>query len=387
MATVKRRYSDSSLIYLGRARPGIPLIEVDRIVDCATSLYLLTRHVDDELSMKSVELEASALRHFVRWCASEQLPVKDVLKDDIVRFREFLQAKGLGGSALEYLETIDKYFAWLKRQGWILARPFTTVSAKNRRRLVGGSVANPGTPVVRAKKRSRTLPRVVSPEEYGQVRAAIWDQTVNPDIALRTDCYVRCTWSMGLRADEAASLEIPIVAETIRKALPRNLRHLADGNLQSALDQIEGDVFEMDLDPNTTKNNRVGKVLIVRSLLKKLVEWIEGPRKKWAKPGEMAVFISSHSGRRMNVKSIYNDVRISMRKVGLSGGVHRLRHTFISRVLVQLVNRGYLNPEFVTKELARHASFKTTQIYIHVLAVTGANKVAMLIMKHLDEEV
>ncbi|PZM78986.1 MAG: hypothetical protein DKM50_09410 [Candidatus Margulisiibacteriota bacterium] len=80
--------------------------------------------------------------------------------------------------------------------------------------------------------------------------------------------------------------------------------------------------------------------------------------KRKAKRGQVYVFEGDQSGEPFS--DFYHAFTREMKRIGMKGTVHMLRHTFASKLVQLDVNI------YAVKELLGHASVQTTQVYAHI---------------------
>jgi len=80
--------------------------------------------------------------------------------------------------------------------------------------------------------------------------------------------------------------------------------------------------------------------------------------KRKAKRGQIYVFEGDNSGEPFS--DFYHAFTREMKRIGMKGTVHMLRHTFASKLVQLDVNT------YAVKELLGHASVQTTQVYAHI---------------------
>ena len=166
-------------------------------------------------------------------------------------------------------------------------------------------------------------PRGLSLEEVAALFASL---TSDPAARVRDVALVTLMLRLGLRAGEAASLQL------------------------ESLDWRDGTIIV------SGKRGRVDRVPIPHDVGAALVTYLRGGRPKAT--GHRAVFLTVDAPHApIRASTVVSMVSHAMRRAGLAGGSHRLRHTAAMRVIAQgggLVEAG---------QLLRHSSMTATGIY------------------------
>lgn len=227
--------------------------------------------------------------------------------EDFRRLVGRLHSQGLSARSIaRTLSAWRSFYRWLVRHRGLAVNPVTSV---------------------RAPKRPRTLPRVLSPDQAG----ALLDAQPEGGLETRDLAMFELFYASGLRVAELAALDI-----------------------DRGLDLTEGLVTV------TGKRSKTRTVPVGRPACAALQAWL-AQRAAWAAAGEQAMFVTCH-GRRMSSSAIRGRLtRWTMQRgLGVHVHPHMLRHSFASHLLQ---SSGDLR---AVQELLGHASIASTQIYTHL---------------------
>ncbi|MFQ3621502.1 MAG: site-specific tyrosine recombinase [Spirochaetales bacterium] len=183
---------------------------------------------------------------------------------------------------------------------------------------------------VKAPKTQKKIPEIFSPKEVDRILQGIDTQT--PE-GLRDRCLFEVVYSCGLRVSEVSSLTIDSLF------------------LKEGIIRVRG------------KGNKERLVPIGGEAEYWIKEYLEKGRpsllqRKRRKP-EILLFLNRLGGP-LGRKGIWKRFKYHVRKVGLEGKVHELRHSFATHLL-----QGGAHLRAV-QELLGHTDIATTQIYTHV---------------------
>ena len=181
---------------------------------------------------------------------------------------------------------------------------------------------------IEAPKRWRRLPTVLSDRAVQTLLAA--PEPGKDAHALRDRALLTLLYATGIRADEAAGLDVTDINATlgIVRVLGKGAKERIVPVADAAIEMLDGYLREY------------------RPLLQ---------------PADNALFVS-RSGRRLLREDVYRIVRKYVRRAGLRDRVspHTLRHSFATQLLA-----GGADLRSV-QEMLGHADIATTQIYTHV---------------------
>jgi integrase/recombinase XerC len=219
-----------------------------------------------------------------------------------------LHAAGLGGRSLaRTLSAWRGFFRWLGMRGEISVNP------------VDG---------VRAPKRPRRLPKVLSPDEAIHLLDREGDEEV---LDLRDQAMFELFYSSGLRLAELVSLDL--------SCLP---------------DLAEGEIRVLG------KRSKTRVVPVGKKACEAIRRWVER-RAEVARVGEEALFVGRR-GARIHPRVVEERLKKRAQAQGTPVGVHphMLRHSFASHLLQ---SSGDLR---AVQEMLGHASIASTQVYTHL---------------------
>lgn len=257
--------------------------------------------LEPELAPATVGEYDHYLQVFFRFCQQHQVSqLRELRESHLVAYLQ-----GLKGSSVtrgKHLQRVLAFLAWARERGLVL-EDFA------------------GVP--RPRQRNQ-LPCVLSVERVRQLLEA-------PDLAtplgLRDRLLLELLYVLGLRRAEAEALE---------------LEHL---DLASRQVLIHG------------KGGRCRRLPLSRGLLASLRAYLERGRPALAAPGETALLVSSRSGGRLSLISLYAIVKRRGLEVGLKVHPHQLRHA----CAVHLLEAG-ADYRFI-QELLGHRCATTTGRY------------------------
>jgi site-specific recombinase XerD len=255
-----------------------------------------------------------ALERFIGWISLEGIPTP--LREDIVRYRGFLQALGLSPSTVSlYMAALRRLFEWTSDEGL-----YPNVAAG-----------------VRGAKRARGIRR--DPLTAGQVRVLLESIDRGSLQGLRDYAMINLMVRTGVRAIEVSRANV----EDIRRQDGEAVLWVRGKGRDSA------DEF----------------VVLTEKTLPPLRRYLEA---RGAKEGKAPLFASVSdrtSGERLKPRSIRWVVKRRLREAGLDSNTlstHSLRHTAIT---LSLIGGASLQE---AQALGRHSNINTTLIYAHNLS-------------------
>ncbi|MGD8999318.1 MAG: tyrosine recombinase XerC [Granulosicoccaceae bacterium] len=272
-------------------------------------LQRFLHHLQNErhLSARSIDAYRRDLGRLMDWCEQRQLAEWSELDVHGVRALVAMQhRRGLKGTSIaRLLSAIRTFYNYLLREGAVRLNPAEGIPA-------------PKTP--------RKLPKVLDPEQLGQLLAFNDKQPLD----CRDRAMFELLYSSGLRLAELVNLDLP------------------DVDFRDALVYVIG------------KGAKPRSVPIGRLAIEALRRWLRH-RDGLAAPEETALFVS-RNGTRLSARSVQNRLYKRGLRQGLDTRVHphRLRHSFASHLLE---SSGDLR---AVQELLGHADISTTQIYTHL---------------------
>ena len=225
----------------------------------------------------------------------------------IRRFVAQLHGQGFSGRSLaRMLSAWRGFYCWLGTRGELSHNPAA---------------------MVRAPKRPRTLPKVLSPDEANRLLDRAGEEAVD----IRDQAMFELFYSSGLRLAELASLDVSALAD------------IAAGEVR-----VLG------------KRNKPRLVPVGQAARKALVAWSDR-RAELAADDEPALFVGQR-GRRISPRVIETQLQRRALQQGLPTTVHphMLRHSFASHLLQ---SSGDLR---AVQEMLGHASIASTQVYTHL---------------------
>ena len=230
-----------------------------------------------------------------------------VQESHIRRFVAQLHGQGFSGRSLaRMLSAWRGFYRWLDTRGELSHNPAA---------------------MVRAPKRPRTLPKVLSPDEANRLLDCAGEEAVD----IRDQAMFELFYSSGLRLAELASLDVS------------SLGDIAAGEVR-----VLG------------KRNKPRLVPVGQAARKALVAWSDR-RAELAADDEPALFVGQR-GRRISPRVIETQLQRRALQQGLPTTVHphMLRHSFASHLLQ---SSGDLR---AVQEMLGHASIASTQVYTHL---------------------
>ena len=219
-----------------------------------------------------------------------------------------LHAAGLGGRSLaRMLSAWRWFFRWLGMRGEIGANP------------VDG---------IKAPRRPRRLPKVLSPDEAIHLLAGDGGEEA---LDWRDQAMFELFYSSGLRLAELVSLDL--------SCLP---------------DLAEGEIRVLG------KRNKARIVPVGKKACEAIQCWVKR-RAEIARPGECALFVGQR-GARIHPRVVEERLKKRARAQGLPVSVHphMLRHSFASHLLQSSRDLR------AVQEMLGHASIASTQVYTHL---------------------
>jgi integrase/recombinase XerD len=252
---------------------------------------------------------AYTLGKFLEWCKDHALSVERV---GVHELRSYITFRRSGGSA--YTErTLAKDLSALRAFGDYLVR-------KNL--WTENHALQLETPRVHPR-----LPRVLTP---GQVDTVLATANVQKVLGVRDRALFEVIYSCGLRASEAANLQLGQV------------------HLDERLLVVRG------------KGDKERMVPFGDEAAKWLREWITLERPRLVKQRVVPTVFVNYRGQPLSRKGIWMRFQDMKASAGLNAKVHTLRHSFATHLL-----SGGADLRSV-QELLGHADLSTTQIYTHL---------------------
>jgi integrase/recombinase XerC len=237
---------------------------------------------------------------------ADDTPLRDISPHQIRSFAARLHGRGLAPKSLSRILS-----------GW-----------RNFYRYTNRRLDWPANPCmdIRPPKARRVLPKVLSPEQCGQ----LLDQPVDGPLDLRDAAMFELFYSSGLRLSELTGLDVVNVDMGAREATV------------------------------TGKGSKTRIVPLGEKAFHALQSWLT-IRATLANSSEPALFLNRR-GKRLTQRSVGLRLERAAIKAGLPVHVHphMLRHSFASHVLQ---SSGDLR---AVQEMLGHASISTTQIYTHL---------------------
>lgn len=170
------------------------------------------------------------------------------------------------------------------------------------------------------------IPEVFEPVEVDRFLALF---PLDGPLHIRDRALFELIYSCGLRVSEASELR------------------LSDVDLENALIRVQGKGGKERLVPLTEEAQKFLRLYLAEA------------RPRLARPACQEVFVNAR-GEGLGRKGIWKNFKAGLRKLGLEGKVHTLRHSFATHLLT-----GGADLRSV-QELLGHSSIATTQIYTHV---------------------
>lgn len=276
------------------------------------------------------------LSGFLRYLDAERSASPHTLANyerEVREFLTFLARQGVGSCAEVDRDVLRSYLAWLGAQGYArgsVARRVAEVRSFGSHLQREGWLARNPFLWLRAPKRGRRLPDVLSPQETAEL---LKQPDLRTPLGLRDRTILEVLYAGGLRVSELVGLD------------------LLDLDLQRGEVRVLG------------KGDKERIALLGEPARQRLRVYLaEGrPRLVGAEGREQAVFIN-HRGGRLTARSVQLMLRQYTIMAGLDKHItpHVLRHTFATHLLDGGADLR------VVQELLGHAQLATTQVYTHV---------------------
>jgi integrase/recombinase XerC len=263
-------------------------------------------------TVSSYSRDLTVLNQLAAEVGQADVGVEKLVTFHIRRFVAQLHGRGLSGRSLaRMLSAWRGYYAWLGRQGLIVANPCLDL---------------------RAPKSPKRLPNALSVDQAMQLLDSPSEAQGDPRLNCREQAIFELFYSSGLRLSELASLNIDALPDLLQESEVRV----------------------------TGKRNKTRVVPVGRKAQEAIKAWAD-IRCELAATDELALFVSRR-GARLSVRMIQENLRQWAIRHGTEIHVHphMLRHSFASHVLQ---SSGDLR---AVQEMLGHASIASTQVYTHL---------------------
>ncbi|MGH2926398.1 MAG: tyrosine recombinase XerC [Solirubrobacterales bacterium] len=252
-------------------------------------------------------------------------------RTDLTELAEWAAGRGRGPGELAYRD-LRAFAAALSGRGLAassVARKLAAVRSLHDHLVRSqGATQNPGE-LLPSPKRGSRLPRVLSPDQVGQLLDRI---PASSPLELRDRALLELVYACGLRAEEVINLD------------------------------LDSPDFESEALRVLGKGSKTRIVPMGEAAQRALERYLEAARPALASnPGEAALFVSRR-GRRLSPSDVRRRLERWVREAALAGHVspHTLRHSFATHLL-----EGGADLRSI-QELLGHASVSTTQVYTRV---------------------
>lgn len=357
-------FSNNQLIYRDSPVPDIPMICVNGRPEYLICWWISVLFLDDMLARNTVLTYARSVAAWLRFLAKRNLHWLNAVREDGLAWRDELYLSRKRSTVRTYITAVSELYRWAHQELLLPARPFRTKSWRSRSN-------NQSVPEIATLKPRTGRQEVLNLEQFKVLRAMLQHVIKNDDLRHRVDLMMRWAWGTGLRRFELAALTIAQISEGIQREIPPQQDN--DVNASSLRDlfyRTNATVFLVTLAPENTKGQRGGAILVHRDLMRATADMVDNLRLtlKHRKSGEFQVpLFPTRSGRFLSPSTIGRYYASAARMAGLRGGIHALRHSFVTRVVEALEANGSRDARHLAKELARHASVSTTDLYIHLV--------------------
>jgi integrase/recombinase XerC/integrase/recombinase XerD len=245
---------------------------------------------------------------FATWCTARQLEPADIDYAQLRRYAGYASGRRLAPATMaRKLASLRSLFGCLREHGLVAENP---------------------ADLLPAPKRPRSLPRVLQPDELGELLDGIGAST---PLDLRDRALFELAYASGLRAEELVTLELGSV------------------EFDNEQVRVEG------------KGSKTRFVPVGELALAAISRYIARGRPALADASEHALFVSK-SGRPLSTSDVRRRLTIWARRAGIAGAIHphALRHSFATHLL-----DGGADLRSI-QDLLGHASISTTQVYTRV---------------------
>jgi integrase len=315
------------------------------------------------LSKNTVITYARSAAAWLRFLAKRNLHWLNAVREDGLAWRDELYLSRKRSTVRTYITAVSELYRWAHQEMLLPARPFKTKSWRSRSN-------NQSVPEITTLKPRTGRQEVLNLEQFKVLRANLQNVIKDDDLRHRVDLMMRWAWGTGLRRFELAALTISQIAEGIQREIPfQQDSDVNAASLRGLLDRTSAVIFLVTLVPEHTKGQRGGAILVHRDLMRAAADMVDNLRLT-LKHGKIRDFpiplFPTRSGRFLSPSTIGRYYASAARMAGLCGGIHTLRHSFVTRVVEALEANGSRDARHLAKELARHASVSTTDLYIHL---------------------
>lgn len=266
-----------------------------------------------DVSRSSKDTYRKALRSFTEWLKRED--IRNPVREDILAYKEFLQAQGLSSLTLSgYMTVVRKFFEYLE----------STIGYQNVAKGIKGAKRSKGF---------RKDPLTV--EQIREMLAHIDTSTIQ---SKRDYAMLNLMLRTGLRTIEIIRADIRDMRQQSGEAVL-----WIHGKGRDAKDEF---------------------VLLTQDTLKPIYEYINVKGKVNDSDPLFASESDRNKNERLTTRSIRRIVKKYLRDIHLDSDrltAHSLRHTFAT---IALINGA---PLLQVKEAMRHNSIETTMVYAHSL--------------------
>lgn len=268
--------------------------------------YLLSEKQYSEHTLSAYRQDLDAL---TKHCAKKEITeLSSISGEDIRKLLNKKRQQGLSSKSIQrWLSSINSFFGYALKQGWIKKKP---------------------THGLKAPKAKKALPKTLDVDQVSK----LVDVKPESDLDYRDLAMLELCYSSGLRLSELVNL------------------NLQDIDTTNALVRVLG------------KGRRERVLPIGRHAIKALKRWLKIRSGMKVLEGHSDAVFLSKRGKRISTRSVQKRFADSAIKQELEQHLHphKLRHSFASHMLE---SSGDLR---AVQELLGHADLSTTQIYTHL---------------------
>lgn len=274
------------------------------------------------------------------------------IEEWIGHFRSSLERRGLvRGTIARSVRIVCAFYDWLSRKGLVDTPHFTTDLVRHE---VNGMFAHVVGAAGIARKRPALLPRVPRRRRYPRFYTRQELEAIYSVLNPRDQLIMEWALYTGARQFEICNLRVD---QLPRQSQYRTRRVVALPLIGKG--SVAADLYVPAWLMNKTLQfvSYFGRTEIVRAA-----------RKRGARTPDN-VFLSRW-GTRLRPNSVYRSFSATLRKLGLRGTFHDLRHTYAISMLQRIMslprheNSDGANALLELKHLMRHASLSSTQVYL-----------------------
>jgi integrase/recombinase XerC len=250
---------------------------------------------------------------------------------DLLRFRDFLQQRGIEAWEPVSFGDVSAYAAQRHRQGRksrTIARELSSIRSFYQHLIRQGAVAKNPAIEVSAPKADKPLPKTCDAETLEQLLRVSGD---GDDLLLRDIAIFELIYSSGLRLAELVGID---------------------------LDDIDLEQRQLVV---TGKGNKTRYLPIGSKAVEAIGRWLR-VRPAYSRDGAQKALFLSKQGRRISARNVQSRLNrlAGLKALGQQLSPHVLRHSFATHLLESSSDLR------AVQELLGHANIATTQVYTHL---------------------